>query len=126
MPGFSGLNFDFAWGDYHHTEFENPGEAGTEFDSTAFNLGLQLQHNPLYSWDGAFGVQYANRLLSAVGDEAYIPSVQTQSVAGYLVEERDWGFLAYRFGGLAWNTRLMTRIQRSTAQFRPLHAECRR
>lgn len=98
LPGFSGLNFDFAWGDYHHTEFENPGEAGTEFDNTAFNLGLQLQHNPLNSWDGAFGVQYANRLLSAAGEEAFIPSVEAQSVAGYLVEERNLGSLHVALG----------------------------
>lgn len=90
MSGISGLDFDFAWSDYHHTEFENPGEPGTDFDNVEFNLGAQLQHDPLWDWNGAFGLQGGTRGLEATGEEAFIPSTDIWNIAGYLLEERDF------------------------------------
>ena len=99
FAGFDGLNLNFEWGDYHHTEFENPGEPGTRFDNLAYVLGLQLEHDPITSWDGAFGLQFASRDISATGAEALFSHVQSSAIAGYWVEERDLGPVHLDLGG---------------------------
>ena len=113
FAGFSGLNFDFAWGDYEHTEFENPDEPGTEFENEEINLGLQLEHKPLGEWSGAFGLQGGNRDLKASGEEAFVPPTQSWNIAGYALEERDWG---------KWHVELGARVEQknySPEQQRP-------
>ncbi|MGR9108267.1 MAG: TonB-dependent receptor, partial [Gammaproteobacteria bacterium] len=98
VPGFNALNFDFAWGNYHHTEFENPGEAGTRFANRSYIANLQLRHTPWHSWDGAFGAQYLSRDISATGEEALFPRVRASAIAGFWVEERDRGALHVDLG----------------------------
>ncbi len=107
FPGFRGLNFDYAWGDYKHIEFENPGDPGTEFNNREYELGLQLQHNSIASWIGAFGLQGGARDLNAIGDEAFIPPTKSWNIAGYLVEERDFG---------DWHVELGVRIEHNNYQ----------
>ena len=91
FSGFSGLNFNFAWGDYEHTEFENPGEIGTQFENDEFNTGVQLEHESFANWLGAIGVQGGTRDLSAIGEEAFIPRTKIWNIGGFIVEERDFG-----------------------------------
>ena len=107
IPGFSGLNFNFAWGDYKHTEFESPGEIGTRFKNLEVNAGLQLEHESLANWSGALGLQGGTRDLSAIGEEAFIPRTKSWSIAGFVVEERDFG---------AWHMELGARIEHKNYQ----------
>ncbi len=91
LPALNQIDFNFAWSDYGHTEFENPGEAGTVFKNKEFNLGLIAEHQPLWNMTGAFGLQGGSRDLNADGEEAFISNTKIWNIAGFIVEEFDLG-----------------------------------
>jgi iron complex outermembrane receptor protein len=91
---------DFAIGsnDYEHVELEGD-EAGTRFTNDAAEARLELVHSPLGRWSGAFGVQASDREFAAVGEEAFVPPVDTRSFGVFLVEQLDLGPWKLSFGG---------------------------
>ena len=86
-----------GYNDYEHSEIEPSGEVATLFENDAFEGRLELSHDAIASWKGAFGVQYNNREFSAVGEEAFIPPTDTTSVGLFLFEEREfeWGLIDF-------------------------------
>lgn len=92
LPGLSRAKFRLGYNDYEHVELEGT-ETGTIFTNREFEGRLELVHNPWGTWDGAFGVQFGNRDFSAVGEEAFVPPVETRNAGLFIVEERpvgDW------------------------------------
>lgn len=100
LPGFSELEFKFADTDYMHTEFEGA-EIGTMFDSDTQDLRLELSHNPWGAFSGTFGGQWSDNDFSAVGEEAFVPPSQTETVGLFWVESAEFGDLQLDFG-LRW------------------------
>jgi len=76
--------------DYEHTEFEAPGEAGTVFTSEGVEGRVEFGHE-IAGFEGAFGVQYLDKDLSAVGEEAFVSPTDTRSLGVFLYETREWG-----------------------------------
>lgn len=85
--------------DYEHTEFEAPGEAGTVFENSGVEGRVEVDHT-IAGFEGAFGVQYADREFSAVGEEAFITPTDIQSFGVFLYETKEWDDIVGVEGGL--------------------------
>lgn len=83
------LRLDAAYTDYRHIELEN-GEPGTRFANDAFTARAELTYPSLGEWDGAAGLEIGHRQLSAVGEEAFIPSVTVRKVGLYWITGATW------------------------------------
>lgn len=93
-----GVNVRLGVNDYEHVELE--GDAvGTRFTNDATELRLELLHRPLGKWTGAFGVQVGDREFAALGEEAFVPPVDTASVGVFLVEQIELASWDLSFGG---------------------------
>lgn len=88
--GFESLNVRIGINDYEHQEIEPDGDVATLFENKAWEARVELMHEPIAGWRGAFGLQYTDRDFSAVGEEAFIAPVQTQSLGGFWVGERNF------------------------------------
>jgi iron complex outermembrane receptor protein len=71
---------------YEHTEFEGS-EAGTTFKNDGWQVRLDVVHNPLGAFEGAFGVQTLDFEFSALGEEGFLPKTRTRSAAAFVYEE---------------------------------------
>lgn len=93
VQGLESLSLRLGTNSYAHTEFEDPVTPGTSFDNDELELRLEARHLPLAGYKGAFGLQAIYRDFSAIGDEAFVQPVETQSIGAFLVEERPfaWG-----------------------------------
>lgn len=99
MDGFEKARLRLAYVDYEHTELEN-GVAGTVFDSESVEGRLELVHNPINGWQGAFGVQLLDREYGATGgEEAFIPMSDITSQGIFLIEEKQFGQWLIEVGG---------------------------
>ena len=56
--------------DYAYDELEPSGEVGVSFDNETTEARLEIVHNTVGRFDGAFGFQYVDSEFSAVGEEA--------------------------------------------------------
>ena len=88
FAGIESINFRLGINDYEHAEIEGNGEIGTLFENDAWEGRIQAVHTPIAGFDGAFGLQLNNRDYSALGEEAFVPPVSTDSVGVYWVGER--------------------------------------
>lgn len=78
--------------DYAHAELEG-GAVGTRFDNDAYEARVEVMHAPLGRWSGAFGVQTSERDFAAIGEEAFVPPVETRTSGLFAVERlrlEDW------------------------------------
>ncbi len=88
FAGFSGLNVRLGFNDYEHIELEPSSEVGVEFENDAWEARVELIHKQVFGWDGAVGLQYSDREFSALGEEAFVSPVDTQSIGVFWVGER--------------------------------------
>jgi iron complex outermembrane receptor protein len=82
---------------YEHTELEGD-ETGTRFTNDATELRTYLRHSEIAGWNGIVGLQYTDRDFSAIGDEAFVPPSDTNSVALFVVEELRQDNVKYELG----------------------------
>jgi iron complex outermembrane recepter protein len=83
-----GVSFRVGVNDYEHVELEG-GAVGTRFTNDATELRVELLHASVGQWSGAFGTQLAEREFEAVGDEAFVPPVDSSSFGLFVVEQTD-------------------------------------
>ncbi|HWT72794.1 MAG TPA: TonB-dependent receptor [Oxalicibacterium sp.] len=92
---FESLRFKIGNTDYKHTEHEADGTPATDFKNDAIESRWELTHKPIAGWRGTFGIQTENAKFSALAADGSgpetVPVTKTDSVAGFLVEERDFG-----------------------------------
>lgn len=94
---FQSLRAKVARTEYTHTEFE--GEAvGTVFDNDSTEARFELVHQPLAGWNGALGLQWAQREFVAVGDEAFVPGSTSRDAGLFWIGQRDVGPLKLEVG----------------------------
>ncbi|MFP5357527.1 MAG: TonB-dependent receptor [Gammaproteobacteria bacterium] len=113
LAGFDRLRVRLGRNDYEHTEFEPTGEAGTTFSNREFEGRAELGHAPIGRLRGVIGTQIINRDFSAVGEEAFIQPVQTETAGLFIVEE-----LQYGWGRLEAGARV-ERVEHTPALNRP-------
>lgn len=80
------IKFRLAHTDYQHQELEN-GEVGTTFKNRGLEGSFEAGHAPIGNLTGVIGYQFSNTNFEALGDEAFVPNVNTQNKALYLYEE---------------------------------------
>ena len=84
------LDYGVQHSDYEHTEFEGDGAAGTIFTSEGFEARLEAHHGG-ERLSGAFGLQYSDVDLAAVGEEAFISATNTRDAGVFLIQRWDVG-----------------------------------
>ncbi|HUF72660.1 MAG TPA: TonB-dependent receptor [Gammaproteobacteria bacterium] len=82
------INLRLGVVDYEHLELEGS-EVGTRFDNDAWEARLEFLLSDLGQWRGAFGLQHTEREFSAIGEEAFVPPVDTSSLGLFLIEQRE-------------------------------------
>lgn len=97
-----------AYTDYQHQELES-GVVGTTFKNHGVEGSLEAGHAKIGDLEGMLGFQFENTNFEALGDEAFVPGVNTQSKALYLYEELpvnlfDQQKLKLSFGGRVEHT----------------------
>lgn len=92
------INMRFGINDYRHNELEGA-EIGTAFENRAYEGRVEFLHTPWGEWDGAIGVQFGERQFSVVGEEAFIPPIDTRNVGLFLLEEREFDRWNLSLGG---------------------------
>lgn len=95
LASFESLKFKLASSDYHHTEKAEDGTPQTNFSNKAFETRWELAHRPLAGWHGTLGLQTEQSKFSALsantGLPDTVPVAKSTSIAGFAVEERDFG-----------------------------------
>lgn len=95
------LRLTGAYNDYTHTEFEAPGEPGTVFNQDAYELRFTADHELGSGWRGTTGLQYVDVDFQAIGDEAFVPSSQTQTFSAFAFEEKHFDQWTIELGARA-------------------------
>lgn len=101
FAGFESINFRVGLNDYEHEEIEPNGEVGTRFENDAWEGRIELRHEPIAGFDGALGVQAGSREFSAVGEEAFVPPVDSDTFGLFWVGQRELGDYEFETG-LRW------------------------
>jgi iron complex outermembrane receptor protein len=92
------VKFKLAHTDYQHQEIED-GTVGTTFKNRGLEGSFEAGHASIGDLKGVIGFQFQNSNFEALGDEAFVPSVNTQSKALYIYEELPLDQLKLSFGG---------------------------
>lgn len=91
------IDYRFAYSTYEHTEFEGT-EPGTIFRNKGFDGRVEVQHEKIGPFEGTLGFQSDRSHFSALGDEAFVPTVLTQSNSGFIFEELPLGKVRFQLG----------------------------
>lgn len=89
--GIKSINFRLGINDYEHFEIEGNGEVGTVFSNEAWEGRLELRHESWAGFEGSLGLQLSDREFSALGEEAFVPPVDSDSFGIFWVGERPIG-----------------------------------
>jgi iron complex outermembrane receptor protein len=92
------LKFKLAHTDYQHQEIDS-GVVGTTFKNRGVEGSLEAGHANIGNLKGVLGIQFQNSNFEALGDEAFVPAVNTQSKALYIYEELPLDQLKISLGG---------------------------
>lgn len=84
------VKFRMAHTDYEHKELEGA-EVGTTFKNRGLEGSLEAGHSPILGLNGVVGFQFGNTNFEAIGEEAFVPGVNTQNHAVYIYEELPLG-----------------------------------
>ena len=95
---FERVKVKLAHTDYQHQELES-GEVGTTFKNRGLEGSIEAGHTSIGKLKGVLGFQFQNSNFEALGDEAFVPSVNTQNKALYMYEELPLEQLKLSFGG---------------------------
>jgi len=95
-PVFETFRFKLGYTDYKHSELDIQTNApDTNFSNRALETRWELTHKPMAGWHGTFGFQTDDTRFSALsagtGGPDTVPVTNSTLIAGFLVEERDFG-----------------------------------
>ncbi|GAA4329281.1 TonB-dependent receptor [Pigmentiphaga soli] len=83
---FRTLRGKLNYTDYEHREIED-GEVGTTFKNRGWDARIEAQHAPIGRMSGVLGAEFTHSTFSALGEEAFVPSTDTDTAALFLFEE---------------------------------------
>jgi len=99
------VKFRMAHTDYEHVELEGS-EVGTTFKNRGLEGSFEAGHAKIGNLNGVVGYQFSNTSFEALGEEAFVPSVNTQNHALYVYEELPIGAHKITIGGRFGHTRV--------------------
>ncbi|MTW12666.1 TonB-dependent receptor [Pseudoduganella eburnea] len=94
LPGIESAKFKAGYTDYHHAELGDDGQPEVKFKNRSVETRADAVHKAIDGWHGTFGVQTELThfsALSAQGGPDTVPVTRSNSSAGFLVEEKEWG-----------------------------------
>ena len=112
LGAFDTLRVKFANTDYTHTEFEGS-EVGTVFRNDTVEARAELTHRDWAGWNGAFGLQGAQRDFAAVGEEAFVPGSDARDLGVFWIGEREFGAVRLDLGARYDRNRIQPEIGRT-------------
>ncbi|HWJ69454.1 MAG TPA: TonB-dependent receptor [Sphingobium sp.] len=80
-----------GWADYHHDEIEEDGAVGTSFFAKGMEVRADVIQARRGGWDGAFGGQLVLRKTSIVGDEKFLPDIDSETYGLFTLQSVDLG-----------------------------------
>ncbi len=83
---FSSVKLDAGYTDYQHSEIEQ-GEVHTTFKNKGYEARIEARHQPLGPLQGVVGAQVSRNQFSALGEEAFVPHTDTDSLALFMLEQ---------------------------------------
>lgn len=86
-----------AYTDYQHQEIED-GAVGTTFENESIEARMDLHHQVINGFNGAWTLHYKSSDFSADGEEAFTPPTETSSIALGWIEEKHYGDWLVQFG----------------------------
>jgi len=84
--------------DYQHVEVEPSGEIGTLFEQDGLEGRFVLHLAGSQTREGVFGAHFSHRDFSAIGEEAFIPATDIDSLALFTLHSIDRGDMTYELG----------------------------
>jgi len=103
---FSSLKLNASYTDYRHREIED-GETGTVFKNKGYEGRIEARHRPVGPLNGVIGVQVNHGKFQALGEEAFVPRSDTDSVALFVLEElKATDDLSFTLGGRLEHVRI--------------------
>lgn len=90
-----------AQADYQHQEIEATGDVATTFKNKGSEGRIEVVHREVAGWKSAAGLQWQERTVSALGEEAYLPETRQRALGIFAVAEKKSGPLTLS-GGLRW------------------------
>lgn len=97
FKGVNSIKLLAGYTDYQHVELEG-GVPGTLFENDTSEVRLSVEHDAISGWHGVAGFNYSSLNYSALGEEAFTPPSETDTVALYLVEEKTVGDVNIELG----------------------------
>ena len=91
------VRYSLGVSDYEHTEFEGA-LVGTKFENEGYDGRFELTHEKLGPFEGAIGYQTEKSDFSALGEEAFVPPVETVVNSVFLFEEAAFDPFRVQFG----------------------------
>ncbi|WP_367874327.1 TonB-dependent receptor [Luteolibacter sp. Populi] len=91
------LEYKFGYTDYGHTEFEGA-TPGTDFLIEGYNGRVELQHAKAGPFEGTVGFETRHDEFSALGAEAFLPTVDNDVNSLFIFEEVPFDKLRLQFG----------------------------
>ena len=88
LRGVNSIGLRLGVNDYQHAEIEGDGELGTLFSNEAWEARLDLEHQAIADFTGVVGLQLSDREFSALGEEAFVIPVDSDSLGLFWVGER--------------------------------------
>jgi len=76
----------FSYTDYEHKEIES-GQTGTVFKNHGWDARFEAKHARIGNMTGVIGTQFGSTRFSALGEEAFVPSTDTDNAALFIFEE---------------------------------------
>ncbi|MYG30632.1 MAG: TonB-dependent receptor, partial [Holophagales bacterium] len=83
--------------DYEHVELEGP-DVGTTFSNDYLETRVEMFQRERGRSRGSVGLQYSDRDLAAIGEEAFVPPTQSQGWALFTSQEIEAGPVRWQFG----------------------------
>jgi iron complex outermembrane receptor protein len=84
-----------TYNDYEHKEIEGDGAIGTQFNRDTWEGRIEAVHKPIAGFHGVFGLQASSDEFSAIGEEGFIPTTDSNAIGVFILEDRhvgDWIF----------------------------------
>ena len=103
---FTGVNTKIAFTDYEHSEVEG-GVVGTTFKNETLQAKADLLLAEFGDWHGALSFEYKNTDFEAVGDEAFTPPSETETLAASLLLEKHFDNVLVQLGARVESVDLM-------------------
>lgn len=124
FDSFQKISAHIGHNNYEHTEMEN-GVPGTKFTNDAYEGRIELIHNPFdffaLNWNGAIGVQSAKSTFAAIGEEAFIPKSDINSLGIFIVEETKHNNWTYELGARTDSQKIAPTLDQGQSKGNSIH-----